>query len=121
MIGNMSTGLILFISIYLPFSSNDENNIAAVHNEIVLIVVDAIGAIRVIVFTLAGTTLGVPTGAIEPAAIHVVVRTFLMTLLVLSTKLLDFFESILDSIELIEFGLLVIWDVLYVVKFLLYE
>ena len=67
--------------------------------------VEAIGAIWVIVFTLAGTTLGVPTGAIEPAAIHVVVRTFLMTLLVFSTNLLDFLDSILDSIELIEFRL----------------
>ena len=95
------------------------NNHAAVHNQIVLIVVEAIGAIAVIVFTLAGTTVGVATGHIDPTVIHAVVKTFLTALLVLSTNLLDLLEFVLDSIAVIEFGLLVIVDVLYVLKLLL--
>jgi hypothetical protein len=111
MIGNISTGLILFTSIDLCSLSNDESNNTAVHSQIVLIDVDAIGVIAVIVFTLAGTTVGVLTGAIEPATIHVVVRAFLTALFVLSTNLFDFFSFKLDSsVELIEFGLLVMWN-----------
>jgi hypothetical protein len=86
------------------------NNPAAVHSEIVLIVVEVSGAIVLIVFTLAGTTVGVVTGPIEPATIHVVAKAFLTAFFVLSTNLLDFLPFNLDSVELIEFGLLVMWN-----------
>jgi hypothetical protein len=107
MIGKISTGLILFTSIDLCSLSNDESNKIAVHSHIVLIAVDAIGLTAVIVFILAGTTVGVVTGHIELAVIHVAVKTFLTALFVLSINLFDFLSFKLDSLELIEFGLLI--------------
>jgi TRAP-type C4-dicarboxylate transport system permease large subunit len=78
------------------------SNPAAVHREIVLIAVEASGAIAVIVFTLAGTTVGAVTGPIEPATIHVVAKAFLTALLVFSINLLDLLELAFDSIDSIE-------------------
>jgi hypothetical protein len=103
--------MVSFVSIGQSISSSlpphAANNPAAVHREIVLIAVEASGAIAVIVFTLAGTTVGAVTGPIEPATIHVVAKAFLTALFVLSTNLLDFLSFKLDSVELMEFGLLV--------------
>ena len=72
------------------------NNEAAVPREIVLTAVVAIGAIAVMVFTLAGTTLEVVVVAIGPivlAAIQDAVSTFLIALLVFSTNLLALLRS----------------------------
>ena len=62
---------------------------AAVHSEIVLIAVEAVGANAVIVFTLAGMKVDVVVvaiGAIVLAAIHVLTRVSLTAFLVLSTN-----------------------------------
>jgi hypothetical protein len=66
------------------------NKLAAVHREIVFAAVDASGAIAVIVFILAGTTVVevvVAIGHMELATIHVVVKAFLTALFVFSIKL----------------------------------
>ena len=97
------------------------SNPAAVHREIVLTAVEASGAIAVIVFTLAGMTVEVVVvaaiGVKVLAAIHVLTSTFLTALFVFSKNLLDLLEFALDS--LIQFTLLVISDILYVLKLLL--
>jgi hypothetical protein len=112
-----SIGLGLSMSSSLP--PHATNKPAAVHREIVLIAVEASGVMAVIVFTLAGTTLGAVTGPIEPAKIHVVAKAFQTALFVLSTNLLDLLELAFDSTDSIELGLLVICDIQYVVKLLL--
>ena len=95
------------------------NNHAAVHSQIVLIAVDAIGVTAVIVFILAGTTVGVVTGPKELVKIHVVAKAFHTALFVLSINLLDLLELAFDSIDLIELGLLVMNSVFKVLKLLL--
>jgi hypothetical protein len=63
------------------------NRLAAVHSQMVFTAVEASGVTAVIVFTEAGTTVGVATGHIELAAIHAVVKAFLTAFLVFSTKI----------------------------------
>ncbi|MBR4634189.1 hypothetical protein IKO50_04520 [bacterium] len=78
---------------------------AAVHREMALATVDAVGATTEIVFTLAGTKVAVVVvaiGHIVLAAIQVLVRTFLTALFVFSTNLLALDSCFGDSIELIE-------------------
>jgi hypothetical protein len=78
---------------------------AAVHREMALATVDAVGATTEIVFTLAGTKVAVVVvaiGHIVLAAIQVLVRTFLTALFVFSTNLLDLDSCFGGSIELIE-------------------
>ena len=104
--------MVSFVSIGQSISSSlplqAANNPAAVHREIVFIVVEASGTIAVIVFTLAGMTVEVVVvaiGAIVLAAIHVLTSTFLTALFVFSKNLLELIEFVLDSLELIEFRL----------------
>ena len=83
------------------------SKLAAVHMEIVLIVVEARGAMLVILFILAGIMVGVVTGPIELVNIHVLTKAFLTALFVLSKKLPDLLEFMFDSIGLKESELLV--------------
>jgi hypothetical protein len=71
-----------------------ENKLAAVHSQIVLTAVEAIGAIAVIVFTLAGITLGVvvvAVGIMLLTPIQVFIKVSLTAFLVFSIN----FEALL--------------------------
>jgi hypothetical protein len=83
------------------------SRLAAVHRDIAFATVDAVGAIVVIVFTLAGTTVEVVVlaiGNIVFKPIHAFVKTFPTALFVFSTNFLVLDECFLGSIVLIEFS-----------------
>ncbi|MBR4633541.1 hypothetical protein IKO50_00870 [bacterium] len=92
---------------------------AVVHCQTVLMVVDVVGSMLIILFALTGKAVEVLIGNMLLATIHVVAKTFLTALFVFSTNLLDFLVFALDSIELIEFGLLIMNDAFNVLKHLL--
>jgi hypothetical protein len=97
--------VLLFVT-SLPFLSNAASNSAVVHCQTVLMVVDTTGSIRVMLFALAGITVGL-VGRMLLATIHVVVKTFLTALFVLSINLLDLLELDFDSSDSIELEFLV--------------
>ena len=83
---------------------------AAVHREIVLIALEAVGAIAVIVFTLAGKTVDVVVvaiGAIVLAAIHVLIRVSLTAFFVLFTKFEYLLGCLVDSWKFMLFGFVI--------------
>ena len=93
-----------------------DNSCAAAHREIVLTAVDVIGEIAVMVFTLAGITVGVVVvaiGTIVLIHIHVLINVSLTAFLVFSMNLLYLLGWLTDSVDLMVSKLVMKYDIIY--------